>query len=123
MIILDIFSGTAKYSSSFYINNNDKRHRIFLDLGEVFNIAELFINGKFVSTLWIKPFEIDITNYLINGENFIEIYVTNSWHNRFYKELQSEQQSEKIMFLTSFVLNEGLEKAGLIGPIKLKYKK
>lgn len=117
------FSGTAKYSSSFYFNDNDKRHRIILDLGEVFNVAELFINGKFVSTLWIKPYEIDITNYLINGENLIEIYITNSWYNRFYRELQSEQQSERIMFITNFVLNEGLEKAGLVGPIKLKYKK
>ena len=61
---------------------------ITLDLGEVKNIAEVIINGKPAGIVWKKPFELDITDSLIEGKNRLEIRVTNLWVNRLIGDQQ-----------------------------------
>jgi hypothetical protein len=56
--------------------------RIFLDLGEVEVIAEVKLNGKDLGTLWKYPYRVDITDALRDGENKLEVRVTNLWPNR-----------------------------------------
>lgn len=78
------FSGTATYTKSFTLNTNDLSHqkRLVLDLGVVKNMAEVTVNNRKVATLWFPPFEIDITDFCIQGENVVKIAVTNLWPNR-----------------------------------------
>jgi len=116
------FSGTALYSGKIKISKINKNNRVYLDLGKVYNIAEIYVNRKYVSTLWIMPYKVDVTNYLIKGENYIEIYVTNTWFNRFKKELNLQSQNPNIKFFTSFDIKGDLENSGLIGPVKLLFK-
>jgi len=116
------FSGTAKYSAKFFIKKFSKNTKIILDLGRIYNVAELYINGKYVSTLWTLPYETDITDYIIESENLIDIYITNTWHNKFFKEINLNN-NKKIKTITNFYINESLEKSGLFGPLKLKYLK
>ena len=56
--------------------------RIILDLGKVKNVAEISVNKRKVAVLWHSPFEIDITDYCKEGENVLDIDVTNLWPNR-----------------------------------------
>ena len=90
-----------------------------LDLGDVKNIAEVTINGKNIITLWKKPFETDISNYLKIGKNTIEIKVVNSWVNRLVGDMQPG--AKKIGFITMplFKADSPLESAGLLGPVQL----
>ncbi|HRI61075.1 MAG TPA: glycosyl hydrolase, partial [Saprospiraceae bacterium] len=76
------FSGTATYRNSVRIEKLNAGSRVLLDLGEVKNLAEVLVNGKNLGILWKTPFKIDITGALKNGENQLEIRVTNVWVNR-----------------------------------------
>ena len=82
------FSGTATYvkRTQFFFDGEDnlaKASKVVLDLGDVREIAEVFVNGKACGVAWHPPFRVDITGTLHRGENnFIEVKVTNTWRNR-----------------------------------------
>ena len=77
------YSGTAVYRKTFRIpENRNSSLKTILDLGEVNIAAEVLVNGRNAGVLWIKPFRMNITNYLVPGENSLEIRVTNQWSNR-----------------------------------------
>jgi len=77
------FSGTAVYSNNFSLFNRlTPGTRWFLDLGRVEVIANVNLNGRDFGTLWRRPYQVDVTAYLQNGSNKLEIRVTNLWPNR-----------------------------------------
>jgi hypothetical protein len=77
------FSGTAAYRRTFECPQSPApQRRIFLDLGEVRNLAEVTLNGRNLGVLWKQPFRLDITGALRDGANELEIRVTNLWVNR-----------------------------------------
>jgi hypothetical protein len=117
------FSGIASYQNSFEIKQINKDEKIQLDLGEVKNLAEVYVNGKIVSTLWKKPFMTDITKFLKQGTNNIEIKVVNSWVNRLVGDAQPG--AKKMTFIALPLLNEKspLEESGLLGPVNIKLMK
>ena len=78
------YSGTAIYKTNFNVEQNMlKSDRKFqLNLGEVNVIAKVLINGKEVGISWIAPHTLNVTDVLKEGENTLEIQVTNQWTNR-----------------------------------------
>lgn len=78
------FSGSASYHNTFEIHEiqHQDNSPIYLDLGDVRHIAEVYINGKDVGTLWKPPFALDITDFVQPGKNKLEVVVTNTWVNR-----------------------------------------
>lgn len=78
------FSGTAIYKKDIFISKDqiDNNKQIFLDFGEMNDIAELKINGRHVMVLWYPPYKANITSFIHEGENSIELAVTNNWANR-----------------------------------------
>ena len=74
------FSGTAAYRKTFPFRKTGGR--VWLDLGEVQNMAEVLVNGRSCGILWHAPFCADITDALREGENELEVRVTNLWVNR-----------------------------------------
>jgi hypothetical protein len=113
------FSGTATYVNSFEINSLNNKEKIVLDLGDVKNLAEVFVNGKNAGIVWKLPYQIDISSYLKVGKNTLEIKVINSWVNRLVGDMQPG--AKKIGFITMplFKADSPLESAGLIGPVQL----
>lgn len=75
------YSGTAVYRSVFNLNvaSGDKFDIAF---DEIANLAEVRINGKSCGIIWTKPYRLDISGAVKNGENTIEIEVVNTWANR-----------------------------------------
>lgn len=114
------FSGTATYTNRFQLNHNIEENRVFLDLGEVKNIATIIINGQHVGTLWKSPFNVDITNAVKNGENSLEIQVTNVWVNRLIGDALPGAK-KKVTFITMPLVsaNQPLLPSGLMGPVKV----
>ncbi len=78
------FSGTATYTTKLPVNKKDlkKGMHVLLHLGEVKEMAQVLINGQEAEMLWKPPFRTDITHLLNEGENTLEIKVTNLWPNR-----------------------------------------
>lgn len=78
------FSGTATYTKAVDIPAGavGAGRRIFLDLGEVKNIARVKLNNIDLGILWKPPFRADMTGAVKTGENKLEIEVTNLWPNR-----------------------------------------
>jgi hypothetical protein len=76
------FSGTAIYENNFKCKMQNAKCKMILDLGPVYDMAEVEINGKPAGVLWIAPFKIDITDYVKAGNNTLKIKVTNTWQNR-----------------------------------------
>jgi hypothetical protein len=78
------FSGTATYTKSLRAPAAWFRPgtKVMLDLGSARDIAEVFVNGKSVGTLWKPPYRVDVTGALKAGANQIEVKVTNEWTNR-----------------------------------------
>jgi hypothetical protein len=116
------FSGTATYTKSINAPANwiTKGSEIWLDLGDVKNIAEVKVNGKLVGTVWKSPFKVNVTSALKTGDNKIEINVTNLWVNRLIGDAQPGV-TNKITFTTMpfYQANSKLLPSGLLGPVKL----
>ena len=51
-------------------------------LGKVNVIAKVLLNGKEMGVSWIAPHRLDVTSELKEGENQLEIQVTNQWTKR-----------------------------------------
>lgn len=74
------FSGTAIYRRKF---NLDKlASQVWIDLGEVHDVARVVVNGKTCGYAWHKPYRVEITGAIRQGENDIELHVANRWINR-----------------------------------------
>lgn len=119
--VVRYFSGTANYKSVFEIpaGTLSKLKEAKLDLGTVYVMAELIINGYNAGVLWREPYvSADILPYLKEGENNIEINVTNLWVNRM---IGDRQRGEKPVTKVRRFYNAGdkLLPSGLLGPVKL----
>lgn len=72
--------GTSVYTTKFQIT--DTAAQYWIDLGDVRETARLFINNHEVATLIAVPYQCDITNFLVVGENEISVEVTGLPANR-----------------------------------------
>lgn len=83
---MEHFSGSAYYTNHLLIDNLTDFSKAELDLGEVYEIADIKLNNRAVGVLMWSPYRIDITNYLIKGDNTIEIKVKNTLANSISKK-------------------------------------
>ncbi|WP_319231994.1 glycosyl hydrolase [Draconibacterium orientale] len=116
------FSGTASYSKEINVADSDllNNAKLILDLGELQNLAEVTMNGKFLGVVWKKPYRVDITDAVNPGENTLEIKVVNLWVNRLIGDAQPNVD-DKITYTTMpfYKADSPLKKSGLLGPVKL----
>jgi hypothetical protein len=116
------FSGTATYTKTINAPASwfSSKEQIWLDLGEVKNLAEITINGKPLGVVWKKPFRVDVSNVLKTGANKVEIKVTNLWVNRIIGDMQPGV-TNKITYTSMpfYQANSPLLKSGLLGPVRL----
>ena len=112
------YSGTAIYTKTIQIDSNTKN--AVLNLGEVANIATIKVNGVDCGTVWTPPYSVYISKAIKPGENKIEIAVTNTWHNALIGDHLLPENQRKLWTTAPFRLEgKPLDKAGLIGPVKL----
>ena len=78
------FSGPATYTTTFQLPalETPTSPRVVIDLGRVFDLAEVTVNGKLAGTVWTDPNTLDITPFVVAGTNEIRIKVVNRWINR-----------------------------------------
>ena len=79
------FSGTARYEKNFIYDMHASEFpeaRVYLDLGDLSHIAEVWLNDKSLGITWAKPYRFDVTDALKPGINTLKIEVANTWSNR-----------------------------------------
>jgi hypothetical protein len=116
------FSGTAIYAKTITADKAwfTKDAELWLNLGDVKNLAEVIVNGKSLGILWKKPFRINVTNALKPEQNKLEIKVTNLWVNRLIGDAQPGV-TNKITYTTMpfYQANSKLLSSGLLGPVQI----
>jgi hypothetical protein len=117
------FSGTATYTKKIQASHDwfKKREQLWLDLGTVKNIAEVVVNGKSLEIIWKKPFRVNVTDALKQGDNKLEIKVTNLWVNRLIGDLQLDNIKKYTYNNTETILHaeSPLLLSGLLGPVQI----
>ena len=116
------FSGTGSYTKTIQATADwfKEGSQIWLDLGAVNNLAEVFVNGKSLGIVWKTPFRVNVTEALKQGENLIEVKVTNLWVNRLIGDQQAGVKT-KITYTTQafYQADSPLLRSGLLGPVKI----
>ena len=118
---LRYFSGTAIYSRDFMLDRLPAEgESLWLDLGEVKNMAAVYVNGKRLDLAWKAPYRVDIGRAVKQGENNLEIRVINSWVNRLIGDEQPEtRQRNTYTSYPQYRADDPLLPSGLLGPVKL----
>ena len=116
------FSGTATYQNTIEIapESLDKNQEIWLDLGDVREVATVSVNGKELRTLWHAPFTLRIDSALHPGDNVLSIKVTNLWPNRL---IGDQQPTETVHYahtnVPPYPKDFALLPSGLLSPVTL----
>ena len=116
------YSGKATYRQSFDLTAAAVANKapIFLDLGQVREVAAVRLNGKDLGVLWAKPFQVEITSALKPAGNNLEIDVVNLWPNRLIgDEFLPENQRFTRTNIRKFTKATQLLPSGLLGPVRL----
>jgi hypothetical protein len=100
------------------------------------DIATVRLNNKEVGVYWKPPYIADITNYLNEGENKLEIEVTNLWINRLVGDeklppgerltstnLENAKGRYSFERFTNADADKYLRVSGLIGPVNVQFSR
>ena len=116
------FSGTGTYTKTIQAPADwfQAGAKVWLDLGDVKNIAVVSVNGKPLGTYWKVPFRVDATAALKPGANTLEIKVVNLWVNRLIGD-QQEGVATKYTYTAQqfYRADSPLLPSGLIGPVQV----
>ncbi|MCP4310475.1 MAG: hypothetical protein GY790_04375 [Bacteroidetes bacterium] len=91
------YSGTAVYRVNLDAPSGVRKASgpVFLDLGEVHNLARVKLNGRELGTVWCAPWRVSIPKGLLKKkENELEIAVVNTWVNRLIGDEQEPDDFE-----------------------------
>jgi len=110
------YSGTAQYRTTFNCRLSNAQY--YIDLGEMYNVAEVIVNGTPTGVWWQPPFMKDVTGLLKEGENVLEIKVVNLWPNRLIGDefLPPEKRFTRTN-IKKFTKDSPLRPSGLAGPV------
>jgi hypothetical protein len=84
------FSGVATYAKDLTLAPPDvaRGRRLWLALGQVNDLAEVWVNGQLAGTAWKPPYRVDITTLVKPGSNRLEVKAVNLWVNRLIGDAQ-----------------------------------
>lgn len=115
------FSGLATYSSTFALPKGVKPGQpLWLNLGEVGEIAEVSVNGRHAGYAWHKPYRVDVSAFVKKGANAVEIRVANLWVNRLIGDAQAGATKVTWTAIPTYMASAPLRPSGLIGPVTLE---
>jgi hypothetical protein len=130
---IKFYSGKATYRKTFDLSDaaetaketDRKTKRLFLDLGDVKEVAEVRLNGKQLGILWCFPWRVDITKAVKATGNVLEIDVINLWANRVIGDLSQPKErrftkTHDVFRFNMLTKTTALIGSGLLGPVTLQ---
>jgi hypothetical protein len=116
------FSGTGTYAKKITAPAEwfAKGAHLWLDLGDVKNMAEVTVNGESLGLVWHAPFRVDATAALKPGVNDVTIRVINAWVNRLIGDQQPDATTKYTFAdFKPYRADSPLRASGLLGPVRL----
>jgi alpha-L-rhamnosidase len=116
------FSGTGTYAKSIIAKADwlKKGANVWIDLGDVKNLAEVWLNGKSLGVVWHAPYRVNLTGALKPGANELKVAVINAWVNRLIGDEQPGVTTKYTFTpMKPYKAKSPLQASGLLGPVKL----
>ena len=116
------FSGTGTYTKTVQAPGAwfKPGAKLWLDLGDVKNLAQISVNGKPLGVVWKPPFRMDVTAAMKPGANAIVVKVTNLWVNRLVGDQQPNVTKKYTYTAQQFYRADSpLLPSGLLGPVRV----
>ena len=117
------FSGTAAYETTIAIPETlwPNAGNLWLDLGEVKEVAEVYLNGQSLGVVWTPPYRVNMGAALRPGENRLKVEVANLWANRMIgdKADPSGGVYTRSNMHDYFKAGTPLLPSGLLGPVRI----
>jgi hypothetical protein len=116
------FSGTGTYMRSIDAPADWFRNgaHLWIDLGDVKNLAEVAVNGKPLGIVWHAPYRVDATAALKPGLNKLSVKVTNAWVNRLIGDEQPGTTTRYTFAdIKPYKADSPLLPSGLLGPVRI----
>ena len=113
------FSGIGTYTKTIDAPASWFRHgaHVWIDLGEVKNLAKVTVNGKPLGIVWHAPYRVDVTGALKPGRNELTVAVTNAWVNRLIGDQQPGAKKYTFADVKPYRASSPLLPSGLLGPV------
>ncbi len=92
---------------------------LWIDLGDVEELAEVTVNGTPLGQVWHAPYRLDVTKALKPGKNQVTIKVVNTWVNRLVGDQQPNATKYTFPDITPYTAQSPLRPSGLLGPVVL----
>ena len=118
---LKYYSGRITYKTKFRYGRpagTSSVPRVVLDLGEVAVTAKVKINGNEAGGVCFAPHRLDVTPFVREGENNLEIEVCNLWANRLVGD---DGDPDRPTWTSKECCGKStkLPKSGLLGPVRI----
>jgi hypothetical protein len=115
------FSGVGTYTKT--INAPAawfaKGSHLWIDLGDVKNLAEVELNGRPLGIVWHAPYRVSATGAFKAGANQLTVKVVNSWVNRLIGDEQPGATRITFADVKPYKANSPLQPSGLLGPVEV----
>lgn len=113
------YAGAATYTNSFNMKALPAEN-VYLDLGKVMVTARVKVNGIDAGGVWTPPYRLNITPYVREGANTVEVEVANNWKNRLIAD-ESLPEADRVTRTNQrpYRAGEPLQESGLLGPVKV----
>ena len=115
------YSGTGTYTKTITAPPDwfGAGHRLWLDLGDVEELASVTVNGQDLGIVWHAPYRVDVSNAMKAGANTVTIKVTNAWVNRLIGDQQPGATKYTYADVKPYAANSPLLPSGLLGPVRI----
>ena len=115
------YSGPALYTNTFNYGLKGNDETVWLNLGTVYNLAEVFVNDISCGIVWTAPYRVDISKAVKEGQNSLRIEVVNTWNNRLIGDSRLPDAGRITHMMFPFKSeNKALLPAGLLGPATIE---
>jgi alpha-L-rhamnosidase len=113
------FSGIGTYTKTLQAPADWFKNgaHLWIDLGDVKNLAEVTVNGKSLGVVWHAPYRVDVTSALKPGANEISVKVVNAWVNRLIGDQQPGATKYTFADVKPYKASSPLLPSGLLGPV------
>ena len=114
------YSGTATYIKRFNLDAGlANGSKLFLDLGEVKEVAQVRLNGQDLGVVWTAPWQVDISKVVKPVGNDLEIEIVNLWPNRLVGDAALPEDKRLTNSNIAIEKDAPLLPSGLIGPVRI----
>src|SRR5690606_35244664 len=119
------YSGIGIYTHRFQVPPVREGDAVWLDLGNLAEVADVWVNDQHLGISWCPPYRFEITSVLKPGANTLRVEIANNWSNRLKGDaVLGEQLTQTNLAKANKNLTPWsevpLQPSGLFGPVKLQ---